>query len=133
MDVDIEEKIKDAGLEKVIKSSLLLLLGFLMYCEGGLMLFILYGFRKKRINKIFKIKMIGKLMPLIVGLACSIIVFIFQNFNTIIKSEMTIELMKSNMLSSVLLSFAIVGAISIIVLPIQEIMKFRGGNRNNGN
>ena len=64
--MDIEEKIKDAGLEKVIKSSLLLLLGFLMYCEGGLMLFILYGFRKKRINKIFKIKMIGKLMPLIV-------------------------------------------------------------------
>ena len=46
---------------------------------------------------------------------------------------MTIELMKSNMLSSVLLSFAIVGAISIIVLPIQEIIKFRGGNRNNGN
>lgn len=129
--MDAEEKIINAIAEKIVKSSLLLLLGFLIFCEGSLMLFIIYGFRKKRINDVFKIKMIGKLMPIIVGLACSVIVFIFQNFNKIIKSEMTIELMKSNMLSSVLLSFAIVGAISIIVLPIQEIIKYKGGNRDN--
>lgn len=131
MDLDIEEEIKNVVLEKVKKSSLLLLLGCLMYCEGALMLFILYGFRKKnikRMNKIFRIEMIGRIMPLIIGLACSIIVFIFQNFNIIIKSEMTIEIMKNNMLSSVLLSFAIVGIISIIVLPIQEIKRLRGGN-----
>lgn len=129
----IIEQLTNAIVEKVIKSVLLLFCGLLMYFEGGLMLFLIYGHKKKRINRIFKIKVIGYFMPLIVGAACSTIVFIFQNYNTIIKSEMTIELVKSNILSSVLLSFAIVGVISIIVLPVQEIIKFRGGHRNNGN
>ena len=68
-----------------------------------------------------------------IGIAFSGLIFLFQNFVTIIESKMTLKLMENNMLSSILLSFAIVGAFSIIILPIRERKRLKGDNQNNGN
>lgn len=125
------EEIKKALLGRLIKSPLWLICLALLFCEGHLILLLIYDFKIKRLKKIGKI---GKIIiPMAIGIAFSGLIFLFQNFVTIIESKMTLKLMENNMLSSILLSFAIVGAFSIIILPIRERKRLKGDNQNNGN
>ena len=122
------EEVRKALLEYLTKSPLWLLCLALLFSEGHLILLLIYGFRIKRLKKIGKV-----IIPIAIGIAFSVTVFLFQNFKTIIESKMTLELMETNMLSSILLSFAIVGAISLIILPIREKKRLKGDKGNNGN
>ena len=127
----IMDEVLNALSDYLIKSPLWLICLALLLIEGNLILLLIYGFKIKRMKKI---KKIGKVViPLAGGVAFSGIVFLFQNFAIIIESKMTLQLMETNMLSSILLSFAIIGAISIIVLPIRERKRLKGDNGNNGN
>lgn len=122
------EEVRKALLEYLTKSPLWLVCLALLFSEGHLILLLIYGFRIKRLKKIGKV-----IIPIAIGIAFSVTVFLFQNFKTIIESKMTLELMETNMLSSILLSFAIVGAISLIILPIREKKRLKGDKGNNGN
>lgn len=122
------EELWKALSEYLIKSPLWLICIALMICEGILFLLIMFGFNSKKIKKFGKLKVV---LP--IGIAISSLVFLFQNFTLLIESKMTLELLESNMLSSILLSFAIMCVISIISLPIHEVIRFKGGNSNNGN
>lgn len=125
------DEIKKALLKYFVKSPLWLVCLALLFSEGHLMLLLIYGFKMKRWKKI---KKVGEfIIPLAIGIAFSVLIFLIQNFITIIQSKMTLKLVEDNMLSSILLSFAIIGAISVIVLPIRERKRLKGDNGNNGN
>lgn len=123
------EEIKKAFLEYITKSPLWIICLALLFIEGHLILVLIYGYNMKMLKKIQKI---GKfIIPLAISIAFSGIIFFVQNFWMIIESKMTLELMENNMLSSIVLSLAIVGAISMVILPIRERKRVRGDNRNN--
>lgn len=125
------EEILNALLEYLKDSPLWLICLALLYCEGNLFLLLIYGFKFKIFKKIKKVGEI--IIPIVMGMALSGSVFLFQNFKTIIESEMTLEIMETNMLSSIILSFAIVAVPSLIILPIREQKRLKGNNKNKGN
>lgn len=121
------DKFLNALIGFLITSPVWLIVVILLFIEGHLILLLIYGFEMKKIKKIHEI-----IMPLSIGIGVTGLFFLFQNFTTIIESKMTLELMESNLLSSVILSFAIVGIISVIILPIKETKRLknkRGGKK----
>lgn len=123
------EELEKALLEYLIKSPLWLICLVLLFCEGYLILLLIYGLKIKRLKKI---KEVGNIiLPLAIGIAFSGLIFVFQNFTIIIESKLTLEIVETKMLSSILLSFAIVSVISMVVLPIRESKRLRGGKKGN--
>lgn len=106
-------------LETILIDSLWIFSFFIMFIEGIMIMHLIYK-KKRKINKIIKIKFIGKFMPLTIGVLFTGLIFMIQNFNVIINSEMTLKIMHDKILSSVLISCSIISLISLIILPIRE-------------
>lgn len=97
---------------------------FIMLIDGIMIMHLIYKKRTK-INKLIKMKLIGKIMPLAIGVLFTVFIFVIQNFKVIIYSEMTLELMHDRILSSTLISCAITCVTCLVVLPIRERRKIK--------
>lgn len=117
------EKALEALISYLSKSPLWLVCIALLVCEGKLFLLIFFGFNAEKIEKFGNNKVV---LP--IGIAISCVVFLIQNFSLIVESKMTLDLLEKSMLSSIILSFAIMCIVSIVVLPIHETLRNRGGN-----
>ena len=105
----------------VLKSVLAVLCIFLFFAEGILILNMLVSFRRKERNFIY-----NPLIAISIGVACTLIPFLFLNFDIKLTNSLTLEIFKEHILSAVALSLPITGAVSVIVYIVKENLYMKG-------
>lgn len=119
-DILMSEEIINAIVEYICKSPIWLLSLICMYLQGVLLHIIILGYSKrlKKYNKRFYM--------IALGASCTCISFFIRNAKYIISSKLTLQIIEEEVLASVFCSFAFIGIIAVIVLPIREIVKLKG-------
>ncbi len=116
----MDEVIRNAIVEYLCKSPIWLLSLGCMYLQGVLLHMIILGYSKKlkKYNKTF--------YAIALGAACTCMSFFLRNWKYIFSSKITLQIIEEKILASTFCSFAFIGVLACIVLPIREIKNMKG-------
>lgn len=117
----MNDELVKAIIEYLSKTPVFLITILCVYMQGVLVLIVFNGLVKKRLKKIFAFP---------VGTGCSSITLVVLNFESMVTSQFSLQMLEARILPSTLLTFGIIGIVTLAVFTVKEICKLKGGNGN---